>query len=532
MHGQKRSEYKSRLLHPETATKLATKAQQWNHLSHELLTQRRRLFGPSSPPAGTNGIAADADVDVDASVVAKPSPEILLTLTEKMLSVNPDPSHLWNIRREMLFYVPVGPTSANDDDVAVAGNLDNSNTPPKNSAFEVQTELTLTAHCLMRNPKSYSAWYHRKWALVYYLTHPTDGNVVGGPSSAEEGPDAPKVHLNSMGAILQSELDLCVQFLQLDERNFHCWNYRRFVVAILGSCGSTTSACTAVQHADMAVKSDLDLFNGTWSSWLNYSQGMMGAQLSQSAGSAVGIIPIHPKQDDDMDGTTASCVAKHVTPLSEQELAEIIRNEWDFTTSKIQDNFSNGSAFHYRSKLLPLVLESRLSSTSDDGGGGSSDGNPPSASERCDAIQTLAREEWENILLNAIFTEPDDQTPWWYHRFVVSWAKPSHGLDDEYESLLFEMADSLRDLLEVEKENDMVGNEEKKDESKGAKCKWAYIGLHLVLSTLLESDFMDEEESAEVKEEVGECLAELMKIDLNRRERYQNLAAEMAGNGA
>mmetsp|Transcript_14902 Transcript_14902/g.22616 ORF Transcript_14902/g.22616 Transcript_14902/m.22616 type:complete len:105 (-) Transcript_14902:86-400(-) len=70
----------------------------------------------------------------------------------------------------------------------------------------------------------------------------------------------------------------------------------------------------------------------------------------------------------------------------------------------------------------------------------------------------------------------------------------------------------------------------KKDESKGAKCKWAYIGLHLVLSTLLESDSMDEKESAGVKVEVGECLTELMKIDLNRRERYQNLAAELAGN--
>jgi len=531
MHGQKRSEYKSRLLHPETATKLATKAQQWNHLSHELLTQRRRLFGQSSPPAGTNGIAADADV-VDA--VAKPSPEILLTLTEKMLSVNPDPSHLWNIRREMLLYVPVGPTSANDDDAAVAGmvagNLDNSNPPPQNSAFKVQTELTLTSHCLMRNPKSYSAWYHRKWTLVYHLTHPTGGNVGGGPSSSTEGPGVPKLHLNSMGAILQSELDLCAQFLQLDERNFHCWNYRRFVVAILGSCGSTTSTCTSVQDADIAVKSDLALFNGSWSSWLNHLQGMMGAQLSQSAGSAVGIVPIHSKQDD-VDGTTASSVAKHVTPLSEQELAEIISNEWDFTTSKIQDNFSNGSAFHYRSKLLPLVLESRLSSTSNGSGGGrSGNSNIPSTSERCDAIQTLAREEWENILLNAIFTEPDDQTPWWYHRFIVSWAKPSHGLDDEYESLLFEMADSLRDLLEVEKENDTVGNEEKKDESKGAKCKWAYIGLHLVLSTLLESDSMDEKESADVKVEVGECLTELMKIDLNRRERYQNLAAELAGN--
>ena len=101
-----------------------------------------------------------------------------------------------------------------------------------------------------------------------------------------------------------------------------------------------------------------------------------------------------------------------------------------------------------------------------------------------------------------------------------------------YEALLFEMADSLRDLLEVEKENDVVGNDDKKDESKGAKCKWAYIGLHLVLSTLLESKSMDKEEAANLREEAEECLTELMRIDPNRRERYQNLAAEMAGNGA
>ena len=77
----------------------------------------------------------------------------------------------------------------------------------------------------------------------------------------------------------------------------------------------------------------------------------------------------------------------------------------------IQDNFSNGSAFHYRSKLLPLMLEFRLQSS-----------HSPAASYKESMV--LAREEWENILLNAIFTEPGDQTPWWYHRFIVSWIKP------------------------------------------------------------------------------------------------------------
>jgi len=95
MHGQKRSEYKSRLLNPETSTKLATKAQQWNHLSNELLTQRRRLFCPSDVGASADGDGASS-AEAAAADTKKPSPEILLSLTEKMLSVNPDPSHLWN----------------------------------------------------------------------------------------------------------------------------------------------------------------------------------------------------------------------------------------------------------------------------------------------------------------------------------------------------------------------------------------------------------------------------------------------------
>ncbi len=149
MHGQRRSEYKSRLLNPETSSKLATKAQQWNHLSHELLTQRRRLLGPTPPPASADNAAADGDGN---GIGSKPSPEILLTLTEKMLSVNPDPSHLWNIRRELLLYVP-----RMDEDTGIVTDLDRPSASIPN--LDIQSELKLTAHCLQRNPKAYSAWH-------------------------------------------------------------------------------------------------------------------------------------------------------------------------------------------------------------------------------------------------------------------------------------------------------------------------------------------------------------------------------------
>ena len=510
MHGQKRSEYKSRLLNPESSSKLATKAQQWNHLSHELLQQRRRLFEPPPPLGGGDGDAAETK--------PPPSPDILLTLTEKMLSVNPDPSHLWNIRREMLLYVPMA-AAANGD----ADDSDTSNATANSSSLDINAELELTAHCLQRNPKSYSSWYHRKWSLVYFLTHPTPTTITtDDDDGAQPETTNPQIqqHLNSMQTILYSELDLCAQFLQLDERNFHCWNYRRFVVALWGSCGGRGASKDELDG--IVEKSDMELFNGSWSSWLNQSKVSMGAQLSQSAGTAMGIIPTETTKEGNDEGAN---IAEYITPLSEEELGEIITNEWDFTTSKILDNFSNGSAFHYRSKLLPLILESRLAAYGSSG----SDGASPM--DRYNAILSLAREEWENILLNAVFTEPDDQTPWWYHRFIVSWAKPTDDLGsddfgnelvDEYESLLFEMADSLRELLEVEKENDMSGNAETKDESKGAKCKWAYIGLHLVLSTLSDPDLTDEQEAVELRKEAEECLAELIKIDPNRRERYQN----------
>ena len=537
MHGQKRAEYKSRLLNPEVATKLATKAQQWNHLSHELLTQRKRLF---SPPI--IGGTTDAKDDAADGAVKSPSPsaEILLTLTEKMLSVNPDPSHLWNIRREMLLFVP---PRNNDAEKKKEEEKEDDSAPPNysssSSCLDIKAELTLTAHCLQRNPKSYSSWYHRKWSLIYFLTH---GNAAPSTTitasfasnSFEEAKDEdnagkqqhqqPQEHLDSMKSILTSELDLCAQFLQMDERNFHCWNYRRFVVALLGSCGgSGDGSATATANDNAGFCSDIsdgELFSGSWSSWLNQTKVSMGAQLSNNAISARGATA--PATDEETPSTPSCVVSKSIHPLSKQELEEIIKSEWEFTSSKIQYNFSNGSAFHYRSKLLPLILETRLPFPET--------GDEDSGNDRYDAILSLARDEWENIILNAIFTEPDDQTPWWYHRFIVSWAKPSsNDLDaemvEEYEGLLVEMADSLRELLEVERENnDMLGNAESKDESKGAKCKWAYIGLHLLLSTLLESKSLDEDEAAELREEARECLTELIKIDPNRKERYQSLA--------
>ncbi|KAI7993822.1 Geranylgeranyl transferase type-2 subunit alpha 1 [Camellia lanceoleosa] len=59
----------------------------------------------------------------------------------------------------------------------------------------------LRVRALAKNYRSYGAWYHHKWVLSK------------GHSSVDE------------------ELQLLAVFLKKDSRNFHAWNYRRFVAA-------------------------------------------------------------------------------------------------------------------------------------------------------------------------------------------------------------------------------------------------------------------------------------------------------------
>ncbi|KAM8960600.1 geranylgeranyl transferase type-2 subunit alpha [Pelodytes ibericus] len=186
-----------------------------------------------------------------------------LELTAQILTLNPDFASLWNLRREVYLHFQ---TNRSDEEMRPL----------------YVGELSFLESCLRISPKSYGTWYHRCWVMKH----------ISEPDWARE-------------------LALCNRFLELDERNFHCWDYRRFV-------------------------------------------------------------------------TQSSLVS--------------LSDEIEFTNNLITKNFSNYSSWHYRSKLLPQIHPDplRLGRVTED------------------ALLT----ELE-LVQNAFFTDPNDQSAWFYHRWLL-----------------------------------------------------------------------------------------------------------------
>ncbi|KXS11014.1 protein prenylyltransferase [Gonapodya prolifera JEL478] len=205
--------------------------------------------------------------DVRHKRAAQERDDAALALTRSILTINPEAYDVWNFRRVIL--------------IEQFGQL-----PPDEVQTRCKAELRLLDELLKVFPKSYWLWNHRQWVLQT-LPHPEKE--------------------------IARDLALVAAMLNLDARNFHGWDYRRYLIAF----------------RDPAIPNGIS------------------------------------------------------TP----------KTEFDYTTKKIDQNFSNYSAWHYRSTVLNKAFAS----------GG---------------LEEQLEKDFE-LVRSAIYTEPADQSAWLYQRWLL-----------------------------------------------------------------------------------------------------------------
>lgn len=114
------------------------------------------------------------------------------SICTQILNLNPHIYTLWNYRKEVIL-IEKEKCKESGESKKFVNLLDN--------------ELTFTEQSIFSSPKNYSSWHHRYWVLEQ---HPEPN--------------------------WEKEFQLCTKYLTTDDRNFHCWDYRRLILKKTSIC--------------------------------------------------------------------------------------------------------------------------------------------------------------------------------------------------------------------------------------------------------------------------------------------------------
>jgi geranylgeranyl transferase type-2 subunit alpha len=167
--------------------------------------------------------------------------------------------------------------------------------------------------------------------------------------------------------------------------------------------------------------------------------------------------------------------------------------EFEYTTSMINKDFSNFSAWHNRSKLIPILFELKPTELFND--------------------KLVFLQNELKILQNAMYTDPEDQSFWVYLRWLLTSDQFVKALDTEtYLSILRQQLQVVKDLNELEKDdNDGIDN---------TWCLKTIVQIEQIISKTAASTG-NSESSDEFTDEIRESLKTLARVDPLRKNLYE-----------
>ncbi|KAJ9441508.1 Geranylgeranyl transferase type-2 subunit alpha [Diplonema papillatum] len=153
---------------------------------------------------------------------------------EKLLMVNPEFYTMWNYKKETLLH------RVEHDRPLVLGSgcVEGVGATREMVTWKwVERELAFNAQVIeKRDIKSYCTWHHRKWLL----------EKIGDAAVLSQQ--------------LRTEKALAEQLLDAEDRNFHCWGYRAWVVAQLRNLGLYTDG-DEMAHARKRIEANFSNYS-------------------------------------------------------------------------------------------------------------------------------------------------------------------------------------------------------------------------------------------------------------------------------
>ncbi|KAH7058970.1 hypothetical protein B0J12DRAFT_379374 [Macrophomina phaseolina] len=189
-----------------------------------------------------NGLVAQ----VNAKVAEGQYTTEALALTSKLLTQNPEYYTIWNHRRLILEHIFQGAaTSSMEENEGLS--------PAQQTALDyVTNDLHFLVPLLMKFPKCYWIWNHRIWLLQQTIDL------------------LPTTYARRLW---QEELGLVGKMLSRDNRNFHGWDYRRFIVRTLEQIPNEDGRNTSMVEAEFEYTTKMIKTNlSNFSAWHNRSK--------------------------------------------------------------------------------------------------------------------------------------------------------------------------------------------------------------------------------------------------------------------
>jgi len=327
--------------------------------------------------------------------------------------------------------------------------------------------LHLTSKLLKQNPEYYTIWNHRRLVLRHQFSY----------SLPNRDPSEKTL------ALITSDLQFLVPLLRKFPKCYWVWNHRLWILQQSSVHLSDVAALRLRREELGLVNKMLSLDGRNFHGW-GYRRTVIAAL--ESNGQILG------------DSATKSAVGR--------SLAE---EEFTYTTKMIGTDLSNFSAWHNRSKLIPRLLDER-GADAETRRKFLDDGMERARFPHLHTVLTMTSEL--ELIKQALYTDPYDQSLWFYHSYLMCTFDPRFAED----SMAPNLTDDCRLTYIVQALEVMQDLRECAED-----CKWVYQAL--LQYTTLEHLLKDEPLTA-VKSKLAEWLEELRKLDPLRKGRWDDLS--------